>query len=232
MDMHSSDRTLIARLGFADPDKGDIRHDLACQYVASDGNARKLLARVIDPKYYYHIRQNLESLKFRGQSFLNMEKCIFGPVTMEMPISKGEAQYKTTIGFVDVRIGYNLTVTREGEQNLNAAWLNMEPEWEPVRDDISIEGNIFVEVKIRPVGLGEILRQINLYREFIDKRYDSSWVLATVYMPSASAVWSLREAGVTHVFLGRDFEIFERACQETDQEAGSKDCDDCGSFTL
>ncbi len=33
--MHSHDRTLIAELGFKDPDKGEPEHDLACNYLAS-----------------------------------------------------------------------------------------------------------------------------------------------------------------------------------------------------
>lgn len=31
---HAHDRTLLAKLGFADPDKKDARHDLACRYTA------------------------------------------------------------------------------------------------------------------------------------------------------------------------------------------------------
>lgn len=41
--MHSSDRTLLASLGFADPDKKDRRHTLACQYLAQP----EVMARVV-----------------------------------------------------------------------------------------------------------------------------------------------------------------------------------------
>ncbi len=41
--MHSHDRTLLARLGFSDPDKKEPLHDLACAYLAEDTQARKLL---------------------------------------------------------------------------------------------------------------------------------------------------------------------------------------------
>ena len=31
---HAHDRTLLASLGFADPDKKDQMHDLACEYLS------------------------------------------------------------------------------------------------------------------------------------------------------------------------------------------------------
>lgn len=41
---HSSDRTLLASLGFADPDKKDRRHTLACQYLAQPSILQKVVA--------------------------------------------------------------------------------------------------------------------------------------------------------------------------------------------
>ena len=43
---HAHDRTLLASLGFADPDKKDPLHDLACQYLAADGIREKVAAHV------------------------------------------------------------------------------------------------------------------------------------------------------------------------------------------
>lgn len=48
--MHSHDRTLLSKLGFADPDKKDGRHDLACQYLAQDEIALKLVDLVTREK--------------------------------------------------------------------------------------------------------------------------------------------------------------------------------------
>lgn len=42
----TADRTLLAALGFADPDRKDRRHTLACQYLAQPDVAQKVLARV------------------------------------------------------------------------------------------------------------------------------------------------------------------------------------------
>jgi hypothetical protein len=40
---HSHDRTLIASLGFADPDKQDPMHDLACEYLSQPMQAEALV---------------------------------------------------------------------------------------------------------------------------------------------------------------------------------------------
>lgn len=44
--MHSSDRTLLASLGFADPDKKDKRHTLACQYLAQAAVLSKVIQHI------------------------------------------------------------------------------------------------------------------------------------------------------------------------------------------
>jgi hypothetical protein len=47
---HTSDRTLLASLGFADADKKDRRHTLACQYLCEPDVGQRLWARV-DPEW-------------------------------------------------------------------------------------------------------------------------------------------------------------------------------------
>ena len=47
--MHTSDRTLLASLGFADPDKKDRRHTLACQYMAQPDVQARVLAHLLGP---------------------------------------------------------------------------------------------------------------------------------------------------------------------------------------
>jgi hypothetical protein len=59
-----------------------------------------------------------------------------------------------------------------------------------------------VEVKIAPVGLGDVLRQINLYREYGFADY---WILATAFEMSTAMVEGLRAAGVHSVHLGEGF---------------------------
>lgn len=47
--MHSHDRTLIASLGFADPDKKNPRHTLACQYLCRPDILNAIAGRVLGP---------------------------------------------------------------------------------------------------------------------------------------------------------------------------------------
>lgn len=161
--MHASDRTLIARLGFADPDKRDQLHDLACQYVVQPAAVEAMgLAVVASDKSTTPLRLDPSS---RAQ--------------FECPISKGEGQYKTTIGFVDVVLpmGYDYLT-----------------KWHPVP--------VFVEVKIAPVGLGEVLRQIRLYEEYVGGQL---WVLVAAFELSESLVRGLRDEHVKPVQLGPNF---------------------------
>lgn len=118
--MSAADRTLLASLGFADPDKKDQMHDLACEYL-SQGVRPQRIVEFVEPEG-----------KLVGSQ-------------VEFQISKGEGQYRTTIGFVDVLL-----------------------EWAgPQR-----KGRIIVEVKIARVGIGDIVRQLNVYREYLS--YESA----------------------------------------------------------
>ena len=62
--------------------------------------------------------------------------------------------------------------------------------------------DICVEVKIKPVGLGEILRQIGLYREYVSA---NRWILAAAFEMSADFVETLRSENIVAVHLGDNF---------------------------
>jgi hypothetical protein len=119
---HSHDRTLIASLGFADPDKHDQMHDLACEFLAEPTQAERIV-RFVEPQ---------------------VDDRLSTEASVEVAISKGEGQYRTTIGFIDVQI-----------------------EWE--RPEIE-SGLVVVEVKIGKTSIGDIVRQFNLYREYVGGR--------------------------------------------------------------
>jgi hypothetical protein len=124
------------------------------------------------------------------------EKVSLTEAKTEVMISKGEGQYRTTIGFLDVRID----------------WFSADPV------DWMVRGSVFVEVKIAPIGVGDILRQINLYREYAsavparDTRehlrgtVSTAWVLATSFQLDAGQTETLQGAGITLIRLGEGFE--------------------------
>lgn len=96
---------------------------------------------------------------------------------LEAPITKGEGKYKTMIGFIDVTLPFK-------NQNGHV--------------------DVFAEVKIKPVELGEILRQISLYREF----KDGPWILVADFDMTASLEEGLKAHGIMPIRLGEGFKSY------------------------
>jgi hypothetical protein len=106
--MHSHDRTLLAKLGFADPDKKDPRHDRACQYLALPENARRLAAMVqADTR-----GREVSERDRRGKGVWSV---CWRPI-LEHAVTKGKGQYMSTIGFVDLLLEVTVRERFEGEQ--------------------------------------------------------------------------------------------------------------------
>jgi len=221
--MHSHDRTLLAKLGFADADKGDRRHDLACRYLATPEVARRLIASIYpDTPTVVDLHDGL--VEREGRKLFSIED---GPHhQLEAPVSKGEGQYKTTIGFVDLLLRFSVVEVFAGRRRWRfeqgcgperwSAYMSetriKELPWSDWREESALREHrlpclLGVEVKIRPVGVGEILRQVNLYREY---QPTTTWVAATAFPMTAADVASLREQKVRHALLGRGFEEFVR----------------------
>jgi hypothetical protein len=133
--MHSHDRTMLSRLGFADPDKRNGLHDsvISLLVTASDEVKKEVIGRLIP----------------------NFAAKILGTVyaSSEVPLAKGEGQYKTVIGFLDLVFGFD--VEGHGRREL------------------------IVEVKVGWPGVGDVVRQLNLYREFYNRGNTSFAVLST-----------------------------------------------------
>lgn len=91
----------------------------------------------------------------------------------EHPISKGHGQYKTTIGFVDVVL------------------------FVP-RPDIDKGCGLVIpcEIKVRRLGVGDILRQINLYREYTDEAMGRYWFLMTAWDQTEGEIEQLKSQRV------------------------------------
>jgi hypothetical protein len=181
---HSYDRTLLARLGFADPDKTDPKHDLACQYLANDEQSRKLAEQVCEFGRHEWTEKAFSDRVEKAQ------------VSFEVPVSKGEGRYKTTIGFLDLLIKYYIEV-------LDSSWPD-QSYWE--------RRHLVVEVKSSPVSAQEILRQINLYQEYYrptNANGDDSqcqWGVAVNFDLSSASVEVFRSKDILPIRLGKRFE--------------------------
>lgn len=270
--MHTHERTLLASLGFADPDKKNPRHDLACQYLALPENHQRIARLLVSdaPKSVTYKVHDEQEWTFSGTRRYAIS---VGDPTIEWPISKGDGRYKTTIGFVDVVLPFSRTWADEGEA---CGWRKAGPvdhavdlsdlpeKWRPYlaaltdsawdarnvlvpvkslapdlqaghpdgevgiivrlrdgafvatvptfqrhkfpRSDSGVsEWSACVEVKIGRVGVGDVLRQVALYREHIDG-HRTKWILATPFPFDADDLVTLRSASITHVRLGDKFE--------------------------
>lgn len=209
--MHSHDRTLLAKLGFQDPDRRDPIHDLACRYLCEPERARRVHDKFIGPNCMGEGGGWLRSLVFK------LETC---SANQEVAISKGVNQYRTTIGFVDAVIGGRYRST----------------ESEDYSGDCILETRVAIEVKIHPVTASELLRQLNLYREYDSPsgavlqeghRLDPSgrvwtyagrtqWVAAVRFDITSGFINSLRGEGVEVVRLGRSFDEWLETSKRND----------------
>lgn len=233
--MHSHDRTLLARLGFSDPDKKDPRHDLACQYLALRENQERLAEmlflgplRAKQVKGYKFWTGGVERPSRNVRSTLlpmHADRAV-----LELPVSKGVGQYKTTVGFVDVSFTWHLEEVIEGEM-LQVSRLRFDPltnerlpplaapcrgervesleEWVPHSARERHPFWLCAEVKVAPSPVGDVLRQVKLYREHLVESSAGRhppFVLATVYPMGASDVAALKAERITHIRLGPKFD--------------------------
>lgn len=225
---HSHDRTLLARLGFQDPDLKEPIHDLACEYIALEENAltlQELVAPMDMEKLNNSVNKSTSSGYFTRS--VTETKVKITSSNVEVAISKGADQYKTTIGFLDASINWTSKVRAVGsfieikDEAVPTYWIDKDSrkkipeidvpkypwnlstheitseiiemwnkfqkthfqvtgEWAKVTSDpIQVndwldgpEGRIAIEVKIHQISVGELVRQMNLYREHIYSSHD------------------------------------------------------------
>ena len=214
--MHSSNRTLIASLGFADPDKKNPLHDIACQYLAIADNAYQVISslRIPQPTAEEAFELNGKQGAYKRESTGRPRFCIGNP-EYELMLSKGEGQYRTHIGFIDLTIPFQaitpIAIT-EFRPNKYVDMRNKIP-WEQFSVVSKEDGNwtlrstVAIEVKIGQVPIGDVLRQIRLYQMHARFGMDY-WLLATAYSISVEDAAVLQGAGIYHVKLGEKFDAY------------------------
>jgi hypothetical protein len=162
--MHSHDKTLLAKLGFNDSDRKEINHDLACKYLAYE-----VPTQVID-----------SLLPADPEEWKNRKVMVRG--VTEMHLTKGDRQYITTVGFIDVIIcrGH---MTEGGKY------------YHPTN-------GILIEVKIDPEPMSDTIRQIKFYESFTNY---GAYILATINTVEPRDLQQLAAENIKHIQLGKAF---------------------------
>lgn len=191
---HASDRTLIASLGFADKDKTSGRHTLACEWAASASGAAAILDAAEVPFYGFRCKDQpvREGVSSRT----------------EVPLTKGERQYATTIGFVDAVLSpwlmqdcgcsvcVGITTKAHNRRRVHGSAL-------------------YVEVKIAREDVGAIIRQINFYRPHVENGSHGTWVLLADWEINEIEATALRREKIVPLRLGERFRAFCEAGKAT-----------------
>jgi hypothetical protein len=177
--MHSHDRTLLAKLGFADPDRQNPEHDLACLYLRQPDVMSRVVGHLLD----------------RGDGA--RRAYMKGRATPEYHLQKGYGQYATTVGFLDVCYAFTYS-HEEGEARYH------------------VTGGAFIEVKIAPTTVGDLLRQMNLYRAYLPHYAKWFGLVVAPWDITESVRDTLKSASLAYLKLGgafRDWKASQRAAR-------------------
>lgn len=209
---HAYKRTLLASLGFADTDKQDPLHDLACEYLCQP----EVVKRIVETIWIGIRFDQINEPRARRAKFGEWSKD--GPYghdvrlalgrrpLLEEPVSKGTGNYKTTVGFVDcipefqVRFSEMLS-THDGEPERRSNYYT---------SHYDKTFRFGIEVKAGSVLASELLRQINLYREYQESAHINleQWV-AVLCRPITQDAAEMLENHKIRVFtLGDNFKTW------------------------
>jgi hypothetical protein len=217
--MHSQKRTMLASLGFADPDRREHLHELACQYLATPDALRRLIK---------HLGLECGPIpdEVSGESVESSQ--VYREVTSrqvrhEYEIAKGFGAYRTTIGFADLVVTFDGEArhvhVRQRKQLGNSGARPVEwSDWQSVPDyTYPTRTQYGVEVKITPTPIREVIRQVKFYRSYsgID-----NWIVATAYGLDSSDVALLANENIRHIRLGERFREYVAMREASETEAG------------
>jgi hypothetical protein len=207
--MHAHERTLIAQLGFADLDRQQTLHDLACQYLSTPETVQRLvdyleIAQAPKPQEEAWIIDGYDA----EERFLWSQQVTNIKTILEYEISKGQERYRSTIGFADLVLVIkvqekqtNVMERRLVSQKFNEpkAWTDWQAKSDHIRRKELLYG---IEVKVTPVSVHEIIRQVKLYRSYSPI---TAWIVATTYDLSEPEARCLTNENIRHLRLGGKF---------------------------
>lgn len=245
---HTSDRTLLAALGFQDPDKRDKRHTLACQYLCEPETAVRMWERLFpgcaEP------RPSIESITLRMDDDADAARS-YDIFVKKHPFPNGHFELKHMAAKTEVGI-YRARGHVVGFWDVVLGATTVYGEWSgphlvfPTREFTGRDGTrlientgstpiaatydpkwfrawrhpIYIEVKASPVDVSGIARQLDLYREFTPGV--SAVVVATCYPMTAADKATLSDKSIRHVYLGDGFKAYcaLREAEVAEEEPG------------
>lgn len=237
--MHSQDRTLIASLGFSDPDKQEQMHSLACEFLSQPIQAERLV-RFVEPK--------AATERSKDAVLVERNPGVWGH-DWETPYPSRESamdaisQYceksqlnnsaldrhtKEQFTLHDTKLVSDGMVTSsrvevviskgDGKYMTTVGFLDVKIEWKREtkyerRATGVINGSLIVEVKIAPIDIADAIRQLKFYRQYV---HADRWVLATAFDIHVGQSDTLKKEGIHHIRLGAGFSNWfeERAKRE------------------
>jgi len=209
----STDRTMLARFGFADPDRKVPEHDAACQYLAQPDVALKVASiaglgprPASKPVSRGHSTYVIDDAPC--MTYTVGERFDFHHARLELAIQKGSGQYATTIGFVDTVLYFNEAVRSVHTQVRSTGYQPCDG-----KDDTWTDQHVLAcEVKITRLPVGDLLRQLHLYAEYARPQYSHEptfrWLAALRWQPSEVERRALENERIAVVTLGAGFDAF------------------------
>lgn len=221
--MQSFDKTMLSKLGFDDPDKKDRRHDWACQYVAQQVVAeviggvvfRNRLARgkscraILDEYQSGSHAAGVHLLTFLAENKWDsgFSSLGFSKSNVERHLQKGQGQYATTIGFLDAVLNFRASFVVCSHKTHRPPPFAKPEDW-----DISLSSaaaHVLVEVKINPVDVGAIIRQLSLYMDYWQTGDSArAAVVACAFPLQVEDVSTLAGEGITYMPLSNKFDEY------------------------
>ena len=205
--MHTHERTLIAQLGFADLDRHQPLHDLACQYLATPEASQRLIDQLEinhGPKLCCEDEHTYQEKAIKSRQVDDFAAVQHYRITPE------NKNHQVLVGFADLVLVVDYT---EQYTELFERWRvedqNSEEDWGPweAQDDLVASDHLYigVEIKVKLTSIGEILRHISLLRLYSEFPY---WVLVTSYDLTLSERSLLTKRKIHHFRLGTKFEEY------------------------
>jgi hypothetical protein len=90
----SHDQTLLAKLGFADPDRSDPTHDFACRYLATEPVLEQLEMKFRPRKTVL----GLPTARGTRLTYSYKDEGYVAKVEFERVISKGKGDFRVLVG--------------------------------------------------------------------------------------------------------------------------------------